>query len=93
MAKLKTKTEFIAQIEAAKQASEATIEPLQHFREVALRIIADPKTPPEIIALIEARQQQIQALLKANDLVNQQMAELFFTCDLDALFPDDGATA
>lgn len=84
----KTKAEFIAQIEKAKQAGAATIESMRQFQEIVEKLLADPATTPEVIALIEARVHQAQALLRANRAVERKIADLFFEHDLDALFAE-----
>lgn len=85
---LKTKAEFLAMIAEAKRLNEARLEPMREFRRLAESLLSNPFTTPKDIAWIEQRQQDVQALLEANKVVERQIADLFFEHDLDALFAE-----
>lgn len=84
----KAKAEFLVAIEEAKQANEARLETLRSWREIADRLLANPLTTPDVVAMIEKQQEGIQTMLAANKVVEKQLADLFFEHDLDALFAE-----
>lgn len=89
--KAPTRAEFIALIKGAKQANEARLEPLRAWRRIADKLLADPLCTPEVAAMIEQQQQQINEMMEANKAVERQIANLFFEHDVEALFADEGS--
>lgn len=86
----KTKAEFLAAIEEAKAANAARLESLRKFREIADRLLTNPATPPEDIAMIEQRFEQVQAMLDESKTQERMLADMFFEYDVDKLFADEG---